>query len=150
MSFRGASNNTIDPKGRVIIPARLRDIIKKSEEQKLIISRMDGCLVAYTLEVWTNIEQKILSMAQKTANMRRFRRVFIGGASECPIDKQNRILIPPSLRAYAELKKDITIVGVIDHFEIWSLEKWETENMEMNNIIESDENFKEELKELSL
>jgi MraZ protein len=60
--------------------------------------------------------------------MRRFRRVFIGGAFECNCDKQDRILIPPSLRQYAELDKEIVLVGVLDHFEIWSRDNWENEN----------------------
>jgi MraZ protein len=150
MSFRGSSNNTIDPKGRIIIPVRFRDIIKQSEEQKLVISRMDGCLVVYTIEEWKNIEQKILSFAKKSANMRRFRRVFIGGSSECSIDKQNRILIPPPLRSYAHLEKDIVLAGVVDHFEIWSSADWENENREIDKTMGEDEEFNSEIAELGL
>ncbi len=90
----------------------------------LIVSKMDGALFCYTFEEWHKIEQRILNLAEKSDNMRRFRRVFIGGAFECLLDKQGRILIPPSLRQYSELSKEVVLVGVLDHFEIWARENW--------------------------
>ncbi|MBU2623383.1 MAG: division/cell wall cluster transcriptional repressor MraZ [Proteobacteria bacterium] len=125
--FRGTSFHTIDSKGRVIIPSRFRDIIKTGESDGVVISRMDGTLYAYTLEEWKKIENKILSLAEKSESMRRFRRIFIGGAFECFCDKQDRILVPPALRQYARLEKDIVLVGALDHFEIWSVESWNAE-----------------------
>jgi len=126
--FRGSSFQTIDAKGRLKIPTRFLGTIKKSGSNTIIVSRMDECLVAYTQAEWFNIESKILSLAEKSASLRRFRRIFIGGASECNFDKQVRILIPPMLRQYAQLKKDIVLVGVLNHFEIWSRSRWEDEN----------------------
>ena len=126
--FRGISFHTIDPKGRLIIPARFREVIRNSESEGLMVSHMDGCLVAYTLDVWKEIENRILSKAEKSESMRRFRRVFIGGAFECGCDKQDRILLPPTLRHYASLEREIVLVGVLDHFEIWSRERWDKEN----------------------
>lgn len=132
--FRGSSFHTIDAKGRVIIPARFKDVIKADGGEGLMISRMDSCLVGFTFSEWRKIETKILAMAEKNDNMRRFRRVFIGGAFECNCDKQDRILIPPSLRQYAELEKDIVLVGVLDHFEIWSRVNYDRET----TILEKD------------
>jgi MraZ protein len=129
--FRGSSFHTIDGKGRIIVPARFRDIIQASGSDALMISGMDLGLVAYTLPEWHKIEARILSLVEKSESMRRFRRVFIGGAYECLCDKQERILIPPSLRQYAELDKEIVVVGVLDHFEIWSRETWDKENLKM-------------------
>ena len=126
--FRGYSYHTIDNKGRIIIPSRFRDIIKANGGDSVMVSRMDSCLVGYPIDDWRKLESKILSMAEKSGNIRRFRRVFIGGASECNCDKQDRILIPQALREYAKLEKDIVLVGVLDHFEIWSRENWEKEN----------------------
>ena len=103
--FRGSSFHTIDAKGRVIIPARFKDVIKADGGEGLMISRMDNCLLGFVFSEWRKIETKILAMAEKNDNMRRFRRVFIGGAFECNCDKQGRILIPPSLRQYAGLEK---------------------------------------------
>jgi len=71
--------------------------------------------------------------------MRRFRRVFIGGAFECVWDKQDRILVPPTLREYAGLDKEIVLVGVLDHFEIWSRENWDKENATMEKDMKKEE-----------
>jgi MraZ protein len=132
--FRGSSFHTIDSKGRIIIPARFREIIKTDGTYGAVISRMDKGLVAYSFDEWYKIENRILSLAEKSENMRRFRRVFIGGAFECMCDKQDRILIPPTLRQYADLDREIVLVGVLDHFEVWSRENWEKENL----VIEQD------------
>lgn len=126
--FRGSSYHTIDPKGRIIIPSRFREPLKNGDGSSAMVSKFDGGLVAYALDEWEKVEQKILSLAQTSDNMRRFRRVFIGGAFECRCDKQDRILIPPSLRDYALLKKEIVMVGVLNKFEIWSRERWDAEN----------------------
>jgi MraZ protein len=78
-------------------------------------------------------------MAEVSGNIRRFRRVFIGGAFECNCDKQDRILIPPSLRQYAEFDKEIVLVGVLDHFEIWSRDNWDKENMNLEKDMKKEE-----------
>ncbi len=141
--FRGSSVHTIDSKGRIIIPARFRDVIKLGNSNGLMVSRLDKCLVAYPIEEWHKVESKILSLAEKSDTLRRFRRVFIGGASECPCDKQDRILIPSLLRQYAGLEKDIALIGVLTHFEIWCREKWEKENLAMEKDMKNEEVRKE-------
>ena len=137
--FRGSSFHTIDAKGRVIIPARFREIINAGGSDGVMVSGMDGCLFAYTFDEWSKIEKRILSLAEKSASMRRFRRLFIGGAFECGIDKQDRVLIPPTLRAYAELDKEIVLVGVLDHFEIWSRASWDMENENLMKDLQEEE-----------
>jgi MraZ protein len=137
--FRGSSFHTIDSKGRIIIPSRFRDTIRADGGDGVMLSRMDRCLVAYTLAEWAKIENRILAMAEKSDTMRRFRRIFIGGASDCYCDKQDRILIPPNLREYASFNKEIVLVGVLDHFEIWSRENWEHENMNMEKDMKREE-----------
>jgi MraZ protein len=137
--FRGSFFHTIDPKGRIIIPAKFRDVIKAQESNGVMISKIDGGLVAYTYDEWRNIESRILSLAEKSENMRRFRRVFIGGAFECACDKQDRILIPQNLRQYAELEKEIVLVGVLDHFEIWSRQSWDKENIHLEKDMKKEE-----------
>ena len=129
--FRGSSFHTIDPKGRIIIPARFRDVIKAGGGDGVMVTRLDKALFVYTFDQWSKIESKVLSMAETSEYMRRFRRVFIGGASDCNCDKQGRILIPPVLRQYAELEKEIVLVGQIVHFEIWSKENYELEVVQM-------------------
>jgi transcriptional regulator MraZ len=147
--FRGSSAHTLDSKGRIIIPSRFRNVIREGGEDAVMITSMDNCLFAYALDEWGKIEEKILSLAEKSAEMRRFRRVFVGGAFECACDKQGRVLVPPTLRDYAQLGKDIVLVGVLDHFEIWSKDNWEKENQ----LMESDmlkEAFRGEISRLGL
>ena len=137
--YRGSSFHTIDVKGRIIIPKRFRDVIPDRDGHRLMVSRMDMSLVVYALREWEKIEAKILSLAEKNDNMRRFRRVFVGGAFECIWDKQDRILVPPTLREYAGLDKEIVLVGVLDHFEIWSRENWDKENATMEKDMKKEE-----------
>jgi MraZ protein len=147
--FRGSSNHTIDIKGRIIIPTRFRDMIRTKDEDGVVITRMDKCLKAYPFKAWEEIEQKILSLSVKSETMRRFRRVFVGGAFECTCDKQGRVLIPPTLREYAKLEKEIVLVGVLDHFEIWSRDRWNTENSRLDEDLKK-EDVRLEIAELGL
>jgi MraZ protein len=137
--FRGSSLHSLDPKGRIIIPSRFRDVIRAGGGDAVMITRMDGGLFAYALDEWGRIEKKILDLAEKSDAMRRFRRVFVGGAFECGCDKQGRVLIPPTLRDYANLEKEIIIVGALDHFEIWSKDNWEKENQLMESDMQKEE-----------
>jgi len=137
--FRGSSFHTIDAKGRIIIPARFRELIRDGDRPGVMISKLDKSLVAYPFKEWIKIEKKILSLVEKSESMRRFRRVFIGGAFECFCDRQDRILIPPTLRDYADFDKEIALAGVLDHFEIWSREKWEMENAKMEKDLQKED-----------
>ena len=147
--FRGSSFHTIDSKGRIIIPSRFRVIIKTDGSYGVMLSRMDGALIAYTYDEWRKIENRILSLAEKSESMRRFRRVFIGGSFECPCDKQDRVLIPQNLREYAGFEKDIVLVGVLDHFEIWSRDSWDRENMDLEKDMKK-EDVRNEIAKLGL
>ena len=145
--FRSSSFHTIDPKGRVIIPARFRKVLKAEDEYGVVISNKDGCIYAYAFNEWKNLEQKIL--ATKSASMEKFKRFFLGNACPLKLDNQDRILIPQSLRTYADIEKDIVLVGVLDRFEIWSREKWDHENLKMEQELEKEE-VREEIASLGL
>lgn len=149
--FRGSSYHTIDAKGRIIIPTRFRELVSgDGDGDGLMLSGMDGGLVAYPYEKWKEVEDKILRLAEKSTAMRRFRRVFIGGSSDCPLDKNGRILVPPSLRQYAVLEKDIVLVGVLDHFEIWARDKWDAENRRLEEEDMKNEEVLNEIAKLGL
>lgn len=135
--FRSSSYHSIDTKGRIIIPSRFRDVIKAGDQTGVMISCLDNALYAYTFSEWRNIEKKIL--ANKSRHMVKFKRVFIGNACECMCDKQDRIRIPQNLREAAGLEKEIALVGLLDHFEIWSKENWIKENKLVNLDLEKDE-----------
>jgi MraZ protein len=147
--FRGTSYHTIDPKGRFIIPARFRDVIKANGGDGIMITRMDDCLFAYTQDQWGKLEQKILHLPQKDEAMRRFQRVFIGGAHDCRYDAQGRVLIPPSLKQYSGLEKDIVLVGVLNRFEIWSRENYDRESGRFDKDMK-DDLVRSEIADLSL
>ena len=137
--FRGSSNHSIDKKGRIIVPSRFRKEARGENEEGVVITRMDDCLLVFPLEKWLELEKKITSQAKTSDNMRRFRRVFIGSAHDCVPDKQDRILIPPKLREYAGLEKDIVMAGVGDHFEIHSRLHWETETGQLEKDLDNEE-----------
>ena len=148
--FRGSSFHTIDSKGRIIIPTRFRELVRENGGEGLILSGMDNGLVAYPYATWDEVERKILTMAEKSQAMRRFRRVFIGGSADCPLDRQGRILVPQSLRQYAGLSKDIVMVGVLDHFEIWSRDNWDEENRRLEEEDMQDTEVLNEIAKLGL
>jgi MraZ protein len=147
MMFRSSSFHTIDPKGRVIIPARFRDVIRAGGGDGVMVSNMDNSLYAYTFNQWREIEKKVL--AAKSEHMRQFKRFFLGNACECMCDRQECILIPQSLREYAGLDKDIVLVGVLDHFEIWARDRWDAENGKMAKEMEKAD-VREEIASLGL
>lgn len=147
--FRGSSFHSIDPKGRIIIPARFRDVIKASGVDGIMITRMDRCLFAYTHDQWSKLEQKILHLPEKSEPMRRFQRLFIGAAHDCKCDSQGRVLIPPFLKQYAGLEKEVVLVGVPGRFEIWSREKWDRENELLEKDL-SDDQLRQEITQLGL
>ena len=147
--FREQSYHTIDEKGRIIIPVRFRNVIAKSGEPAIMLAQLDGGLYAYTLPRWQVIESKILAMPRTTREFRSFRRILVGGSAECRLDKQDRILVPPSLREYAALETEIALVGVLDHFEIWSRKRLEAEAAFVESSLDSDE-FASQVADLGL
>jgi MraZ protein len=147
--FRGSSEHNLDAKGRLIIPARFREPISQSSTDGVMVSKMDGAVYCYTFEEWRKIEERILNRSVKSEHMRRFRRIFIGGAFECSLDKQGRILIPPSLRQQTGLNKEVVLVGALDHFEIWSKENWSKEDNKLQDDMQN-EGLRNEIAELGL
>jgi len=133
--FRGRFEHTIDFKGRVSIPAKFRELLSEKYDDRIIITNFDRCLVAFPYEEWRNVEDKISSLSMVKKEVKAFQRFFISGATECPIDKLGRILIPPTLRNYALLEKDVVFAGMGKMFEVWSRERWTEE------IKRAEENF---------
>ncbi len=123
--FRGNFEHTIDQKGRLSVPSKFREVLRERYDEVLIITRSDGCLVAYPEEEWDRFERKIAELPQLKKNVVSVQRYLVSSASECPVDKQGRILIPQYLRSHAGLKKDVILAGMISRIEIWSKEKWE-------------------------
>lgn len=119
--FMGEYHHSIDAKGRLIIPSKLRYDLGDN----FIVTRgLDGCLFLYPKEQWNNIINKYKNLPD-TKDKRQFLRIFLSGATNCEYDKQGRINIPKPLIDYADLNKDCIIIGVDEKLEIWSKERWE-------------------------
>ena len=119
--FIGEYEHSVDAKGRVIMPAKLREDIG---EKFILTKGLDGCLFAYSQTEWNNFEEKLKTLPLTNKNARDFVRFFLSGAIECEIDKQGRFLIPSNLREYAKLIKDIAIIGVGTRIEVWDKDTW--------------------------
>ena len=133
----GEFEHSIDAKGRLIMPAKLRETIG----DKFVVTKgLDGCLFAFSLIEWANFEEKLKSLPLSNRNSREFTRFFLSGATECEIDKQGRFLIPINLRESAKLQKEVVIIGVGTRIEIWDKEKWNSyndENISVEDIAEN-------------
>lgn len=124
--FYGEFKHTIDRKGRLIIPSKFRDTAKELYAEKLYITRgLDSCLFIFTEDEWRAQEGKFKSMPFTKAQYRKFNRLFFSGAAEVSPDKQGRILIPNYLKAFANIKRDVVLVGVSNRIEVWSQDKWD-------------------------
>ena len=136
--FIGEYEHSVDAKGRVIMPAKLREDIG---EKFIVTKGLDGCLFAYSQNEWANFEEKLKTLPLTNKNARDFVRFFLSGAVECEIDKQGRFLIPGNLRQYATLDKEIVIIGVGTRIEIWNRATWGTyssdENISADEIAEN-------------
>lgn len=123
----GEYEHSIDTKGRIAMPAKLREGLGG----KFIITKgLDGCLFVYAMDEWQRVEQKLTSLPMSRKTARDFTRFLFGGACEGECDKQGRVLLPASLRRYAGLERDAVIVGVGSRAEIWDAAKWQQYNEE--------------------
>lgn len=132
--FMGEFTHNIDSKGRLIMPSKFRENLG----YKFVVTRgMDGCLFVYPQLEWQQLEEKLQELPLSKKDARTFVRFFYSAATECDIDKQGRINIPPTLRAHAQLKKACVVIGVANRIEIWSEERWQ------QYALEAEENYDE-------
>lgn len=124
--FYGEFKHTIDRKGRLIIPSRFREAFKELYAEKLYLTRgLDNCLFLFAEDEWRTQENKFKTMSFIKAQHRKFNRLFFSGAAEIVPDKQGRILIPNYLKQFADIKKNVVLVGVSNRIEIWSQDNWQ-------------------------
>ena len=127
--FIGEYEHSVDVKGRAIMPAKLREDIG---EKFIVTKGLDKCLFAYSKLEWNNFEEKLKTLPLTNKNARDFVRFFLSGAIECELDKQGRFLIPANLRNYANIEKEIIIIGVGTRLEIWNKNAWTNYSSEEN------------------
>lgn len=119
--FMGEFQHSVDAKGRLIIPAKLRDGLG---ERFIATKGLDKCLFVFPQAEFESLSQKLRGLGMGTSAARAFNRLFFSGAVECELDPQGRILLPANLREYACIEKDCVIVGVENRVEIWAQERW--------------------------
>ena len=117
--YIGEYYHNIDEKGRVNLPAKLREELG---EQFVLTKGLDGCLSAYSMEQWNRISEKVAGLPQ--AKARDLKRFMFSSATVVNSDKQGRVLVSPTLRAHAGLTKEIAVIGASDHVEIWNKDNW--------------------------
>jgi MraZ protein len=124
--FRGNNEINMDAKGRMAVPARYRDTLTAGCDGQLVatIDIEDRCLFLYPLPAWQEIEAQIAKLPTFNPDTRRLQRLLIGHARELEMDNSGRVLIPPELRAYAGLDKEVVLVGQGHRFELWSTDSW--------------------------
>lgn len=133
--YMGEYNHSIDAKGRMIIPSKFREALG---DEFVVTKGLDGCLFVFDQTEWSAFEEKLKSLPITNKEARQFVRFFLAGAASMEVDKQGRILLPGVLREFADITKDVTLIGVGSRIEIWSKERWDgTSNYEdMEEIAE--------------
>ena len=130
----GEFEHSIDTKGRLVLPAKIKDDLGK---EFIVTKGLDGCLFGYSLAEWSKFEEKLKALPLTNKITRDFVRFFLSGAVEEETDKQGRFLLPANLREYASLTKDAVIIGVGTRIEIWDKKKWNEYNSEENLSVDS-------------
>ncbi len=120
--FRGQYEHAIDDKGRLSIPAKLREALRK--EKTLVLTSFDSYIGAFPMKAWRVIEDRIRSNPTFKRDMRDFLRLVYSSAEDVEIDPQGRILIPQPLRQRAGITREVMILGVMDQIEIWDKARW--------------------------
>jgi MraZ protein len=136
----GEYEHTLDEKGRLTLPSRLRPYF----EGGIVITKgVDRCLFAFPPEEWAAFKANIKAHADLSSKGRQLSRMFFSMAFEASLDRQGRVLVPTKLAQYAGLARDVTLAGVDDRLEIWSTEEW-------NGYVEgADESFAEIVEEFA-
>ncbi|MFZ2257387.1 MAG: division/cell wall cluster transcriptional repressor MraZ [Clostridiaceae bacterium] len=129
--------HTIDPKNRIMVPARLRTELGNSF---MLTRGLDNCIYAYPMEEWLKFEEKLAALPDTRSDARKFKRFFLSGAVEVEMDKQGRVLIPANLVEYGNLNNDVVTIGMQSKLEIWSKENWtryQEQEINMDEVAES-------------
>ena len=124
--FYGEYAHTIDRKGRIIVPAKFRQVLKEQQIHSLFITRgLDGCLFLFPEAEWRVAENRFKQIPFTKGEGRKFTRLLFSGAMEVTIDSLGRLHVPKTLKEFAGIKQDVVVVGVSNRMEVWSKENWQ-------------------------
>jgi MraZ protein len=124
--FYGNHHHSLDAKNRAFAPAKFKDHLTSGF---VLTKGLDNCIFGYRLDEWFKLADNLCEIPFTDGDGRAFNRNFLGNAEDCDIDRQGRFSIPQNLREYAKLTKDISFVGMMDHFEIWDSARWKEANV---------------------
>ena len=124
LSFTGEFRHTLDAKGRLIVPARLRDELVN--DQVVLTMWPDGCIAMWSGEGWRRLEGKLLEQRRSDRTARSVVRAIAASAHQDTLDRQGRVMVPQHLRNYAGVARDVVVTGALDHGELWSPERWDS------------------------
>ncbi len=126
--FRGTFEHTIDDKGRISVPARFREMLQATDDDRLVITNFlissVRCLDVYPHAAWVQLEERLRAKPQFDQRVLRFQNYYFAAAHDCVLDKQGRLLLPPVLREYAGLTRDVVFTSALEKFRIWDRDQW--------------------------
>ncbi|MGB9428986.1 MAG: division/cell wall cluster transcriptional repressor MraZ [Gammaproteobacteria bacterium] len=124
--FRGVNNLTLDAKGRLAVPARYRERLAEACNGQLVVTIDRGYyLLIYPLPAWEEIETKLVRLPSLHPQVRELQRLLVGHATEVDMDSHGRLLLPPELREFAKLERDVVLLGLMNKFELWDKSAWD-------------------------
>jgi len=124
--FYGEYEHSLDKKGRLIIPSKFRESFKEYDIEKFYITRgLDKCLFMFTENEWKSQESRFKAVSFTKSESRKFNRLYFSGATQIDCDKQGRILVPKYLKDFADIKRDVVVIGVSSRIEIWAKDVWD-------------------------
>jgi MraZ protein len=123
--FRGAAKVTLDAKGRMVLPARVRDVLGQIGEQQLVATvDRDQCVLVYPLGDWQKLQDQLMNLPNLNSEARWLQRLLVGYATDLDIDSHGRVLIPGELREFTGLQRDAMLFGQGNHLELWDESAW--------------------------
>ncbi|MDE2401270.1 MAG: division/cell wall cluster transcriptional repressor MraZ [Burkholderiales bacterium] len=129
MVFQGASALTLDAKGRMAVPARHRDVLQALCEGQLTLTKHpEGCLMVFPRPAWETFRDKVAALPMSASG---WKRIFLGNAMDVDIDGASRVLVSPELRAAAGLTKEVMLLGMGSHFELWDAQRYAAHEAEV-------------------
>ncbi|ATE58880.1 division/cell wall cluster transcriptional repressor MraZ [Thauera sinica] len=129
--FQGAAALSLDAKGRLAIPARHRDALAVQDGQVVITAHPHRCLLVYPVPAWIPIRDQVLAAPSFNEHAAMLKRLLVGYAQDEALDAAGRVLVAPSLRQFAQLEKQVWLVGQGSHFELWSDARWQEQQEKM-------------------
>jgi MraZ protein len=134
--FKGTYRYRIDPKGRLPVPPPFRRALHEAGAGHVVLTVLDQCLAAYPPAEWARLEEQLASLPAFSKPVKALTRALASRAVDCSLDVQGRLLLPPALRSAASLSREAVVVGVLNRFEVWGPEAWESFLRESERVLD--------------